>query len=447
MTFGLKKHMLSVLMVLQLAFLIAMPANAEIGYFNDTDETEVEEVIELEKEEQLEKEQQEQQVTTDGNQEREQEQTQEQKTIKEEIKTEPIKLNVEKNDLQEIIAPQEQEELPLKKKQNPLNLLKSTGYKFDKGIIKSQRFTFFSHGSFFMQAQNGSKFVDHTEFAANEFQSSTLFADNKTRLDWGYNFSRPTDYNSNFFAKISFAELWHKINEHQTVMIGNTRIQNGIEGGLSSSLLKFVARSQIARNFGNGISNSIRNKGTYEYLDYDIAFSDGSRHWQQVLGGAEVTALVSAKPFAKHKHKYGSLRVGGSIDHGRSHATGFTVVGGHANYDYKRFAFDFEYQYANGSSGIWYKRDKAHGLYTTLSYFVDPKVQLLARYDFFQNFDTKLVSNEYGVGVNYYITPRAKIMIDYILADNNGNSSPAHKIYIGADFTTYSIFDKLLERL
>ena len=111
MTFGLKKHMLSVLMVLQLAFLIAMPANAEIGYFNDTDETEVEEVIELEKEEQLEKEQQEQQVTTDENQEREQEQTQEQKTIKEEVKTEPIKLNVEKTDLQEIIAPQEQEEL------------------------------------------------------------------------------------------------------------------------------------------------------------------------------------------------------------------------------------------------------------------------------------------------------------------------------------------------
>ena len=262
MTFGFKKHMLSVLMVLQLAFLIAIPANAEIGYFNDTDETEVEEVIELEQE------QQQQPVTTDENQE------QEQKIIKEEVKTEPIKLNVEKTDLQEIITPQEQEELPLKKKQNPLNLLKSTGYKFDNGIIKSQRFTFFSHGSFFMQAQNGSKFVDHTEFVANEFQSSTLFADNKTRLDWGYNFSRPTEYNSNFFAKISFAELWHEINEHQTVMIGNTRIQNGIEGGLSSSLLKFVARSQIARNFGNGISNSIRNKGTYEYLDYDIAFSD-----------------------------------------------------------------------------------------------------------------------------------------------------------------------------
>ena len=141
------------------------------------------------------------------------------------------------------------------------------------------------------------------------------------------------------------------------------------------------------------------------------------------------------------------MRVGGSIDHGRSHATGFTVIGGHANYDYKRFALDFEYQYANGSSGIWYKKDEAHGLYTTLSYFVAPKVQLLARYDFFQNFDSKLVSNEYGVGVNYYITPRAKIMIDYILADNNVNSSPAHKIYIGTDFTTYSIFDKLFERL
>lgn len=462
MTFQFKKQAIA-LFALPLAMFFAMPANADIGYFNDADETEAEEVIKLEQEEKLEKEQQEEQQE----QKAETQEVQESQELQQEKKDQPvqqlnktlieekkspqkqeeIKLNVEKTNLQDVIAPQEQEELPLKKKQNPLNLLKSTGYKFENGFIKSQRFTFYTHGGFTMAAQKGSKFADHTEYAANEFQSSTIFANGKTRLDWGYNFSRPTDYNSNFFAKISFAELWHKINDNQMVMIGNTRVQNGIEGGMSSSLIKFVSRSQISRNFANAISNSVRNKGTYKYLDYDIAFSDGSRYWQQVLGGAEVTAIFSAKPLANHKHKYGSLKVGGSIDHGRSHAQGFTVVGGHALYDYKKFSLDFEYQYANGSAGSWYKSDKAHGLYTTASYFIDPKFQLLARYDYFQNFDTNLVSNEYGVGLNYYITPRAKLMLNYILCDNNVNSSPAHKIYLGADITTYSIFDKLLERL
>ena len=44
---------------------------------------------------------------------------------------------------------------------------------------------------------------------------------------------------------------------------------------------------------------------------------------------------MSVKPLAKNPEKYGKLKVGGSIDQGRAEGTTWTVVGGHALYDYK----------------------------------------------------------------------------------------------------------------
>ena len=333
------------------------------------------------------------------------------------------------------------------KRQNPLNLFRGQGYQFKKGPIKSQRISFFTHGGPNMTAQRGEPFHEHMDYAANEITLTTLFADNKTKFDLAYNFTRTRKYNNNLWAKFSIVELSHKINENQEIIIGQARIPNGYEGGISSSRLKFVTRSQIARTFGNSITNTVKNKGNYKYFSYEAALSDGSRYWQQLFGGGEITALASIKPLAEHDGKYGDLKIGGSIDHGRSHCMGFTVVGGHILYNYKKFFWNTEYQYANNSAGVWYNRGKAHGLYSSAGYFVTPKTEILARYDFFQNLDNHNISTEYGAGVNYYITPEAKLMLNYILAINEPNPAPSHKIYIGADIKYYSLIDKIFERL
>jgi hypothetical protein len=331
--------------------------------------------------------------------------------------------------------------------QNWYNLFLKNGYVFEKGIVKNQRFTYFMHGGDILDAQRGNDLSSYSSFAANEFQSSTAFRDDKTWFDWGINFSRKQTYNSKLLAKFSYVQLTHQFNEHQKVILGNCRVQNGIEGGSSSSNLRFVARSQIARTFGNSISDNIRNKGTYKYFDYDIGISDASRYWQNVFQGFEVTAIVSGKPLAKYENKYGKMKLGTSISHGKANDINWTVPGAHLFYENKNFGIDMEYQYANGYAGTWYSRDKAHGLYTTLYYYLTPKIQLATRYDYFKNFDKKKNNIEYTVGINYWFTKQCKFMVNYMLAKSNSKPQPSHKVYIGVDFTTYSLFDKLLENL
>lgn len=366
---------------------------------------------------------------------------------------EVIYLDVPKKDLKDVIADNISKEdektdvVKKKKRQNFFNLFREKGYQFEKGPIKSQRISFFTHGGVLMKAERNKDFLSKVDTPSNELLLSTQFADGKTSLEIAYNLSRSREHNSTFWGKFTAFEVIHKFNEHQTLRIGDTRLPNGYEGGSSSSLLHFIPRSQIAGNFGNGIAVAVRNQGKYKYLDYDVALSDGSRYLQEMLGGAEVTALASLKPLAKFNDKYGSLKIGGSIDHGRSHDMDFTVVGGHLMYKYKKFYWETEYQYANNYAGTWYHRGKAHGLYSTVGYFVTPKTELVARYDLFQKLDNHNINTEYSVGLNYYITPVAKIMLNYILGKDDKKPAPVHRIFMGVDIKFYSLVDKIFENI
>lgn len=334
-----------------------------------------------------------------------------------------------------------------KKKQNILNLFRENGYQFEKGPVKSQRISFFTHGGVLMTAERDKNFSSKMDTPTNEILWTTKFADNKTKLEITYNLSRTREFNNTFWGKFTNIEVIHDFNEHQTLRVGHTRLANGYEGGISSSQIHFLSRSQIVRHFGNSYSVGVRNQGNYKYFSYDVALSDGSRYLQNVFGGAEVTAFASLKPLAKFNDKYGSLKIGGSIDHGRSHGMDFTVVGGHLMYKYKNFYWENEYQYANNYAGKWYQRGKAHGLYSTVGYFITPKVEILARYDLFQKLNNHNISTEYTVGLNYYITPEAKIMLNYILAKDDKNPAPVHKIFMGADIKVYSLIDKIFENI
>ncbi|MBQ2645156.1 hypothetical protein IJG14_06270 [bacterium] len=359
----------------------------------------------------------------------------------------PIELNIEKNSIQDkIFEPKKDKKYSKKRIGEPtgtaFDLFRSSGYTFESGPIKNQKFRYFFHGGNLFNAKVHEDLSSNLSIAANEFQSETLFADNKTRLLWAFNFSRETNYDNNFFEKISFLFLERKINDNQVLMLGEMRTPNGIEGGSPSSSLKLVARSQIARNYGNYVSNGIRNIGKYKYLDYDIGIFDGSRFFNNNFKGYEFTGLASIKPLSKFDGKYGDLKIGGSIDVGKSE-NAFSVVGGHAIYNYKKLYADFEYMYANGSSGIYYGQGRSHGLYSTLGYFITPKLELLARYDFFQNLENDKVSQEYTAGLTYYFHPRVKLMLNYIYAMNDTSSEPSHKFYIGADFLSPYILDLL----
>lgn len=360
---------------------------------------------------------------------------------------ETIELNIQQDDIIDKIQAPKEDKLKVHKRLgeptgSPMDLFRSSGYSFEKGPIKNQKFRYFLHGGVLLNAQTHEDLSGTTSVAANELHSETLFADGKTTLMIAYNLTKHLDDANRFFQKFSSLYISHRFNEHQTLEIGETRVPIGYEGGISSSAIKMFSRSQIARTFGNYYSTGIKNTGKYKYGDYVIGYFDASRSFRNNFQGQEFAFLGTLKPLGKFDGKYGNLQIGGSIDSGNSD-NAFTVVGGHAIYDYKKFHADFEYLYANGMSGNHYGHGRAHGLYTTVGYFILPKVEVLARYDFMQNLDNDNVTQEYSTGLTYYFSPKVKLMLQYIYAMSDFSSNPSHKIYIGTDFSTSAILDLL----
>lgn len=355
-----------------------------------------------------------------------------------------INLQIEKTEISEAITGKKKRlfEDINKPTGNFTDIFKKAGYTFEAGPIKNQKIRYFYHGGNLFTARSDKDLSNTSVFTANEVQFETLFADNKTYLKAGFDFSKNTKYENRFFEKFSFLFLEHEFDKKHNVMLGEMRIPNGIEGRMPSTFLKVLSRSQIARTFGNGFSNGIRTTGNHKYLEYDMGIYDGSRSFAHCFSGQETAALVSVKPLEKFDGKYGKLKVGGSIDVGDG-KNAFSVVGGHAIYNYKKFYADFEYQYANGYAGAYYNQGRSHGLYTTVSYFVTPKLELVARYDFLQNLNTENVSREYTAGATWHVNKKVKFMLNYIYAMTDTSAIPSHKIFIGADILSTYLMDLL----
>lgn len=361
----------------------------------------------------------------------------------EEQALEPIELEKQENSLKDSIEKTIETDVEKTKKAlhsdaKIWSMFGTNGYEFESGLIKNFKVNGYFRFDNAMTAKRDTDFSSIMTFDSVELQTETLFRDNKTKLSASYNFVRDLDYDNNFFEKVSNLYVDHKFNENQTVRIGNARVPCGIEGGMSSSAIKFVTRGQISRNFGDARSVGVRNMGKYKYLDYDLGFYDSSRFMQKLFQGQEFAAIASVKPLAKYGDKYGKLKIGSSIDVGDADKH-YAVFGAHAIYEYKNFYWDFEYANANNSGGKYIKENDAHGFFTTLAYKITPKVEVLARYDYFKNRKNDKRTQEYTAGLNYYFNPHCKAVVNYVLAMNSNSSVPVHKIYVGARFTTAAL--------
>ena len=223
---------------------------------------------------------------------------------------------------------------------------------------------------------------------------------------------------------------------HHTVILGNTRTPTGYEGGIATTVIPFVARSQISRNFGNVRKVGLRIKGNYDFIDYDLGGYSSDTYFREFFPGAEFAGWANLKPLAKTNSKYGKMVLGGGITAGQKHQNYF-VSGVYAGYEYKKFMANFEYAAANGYNGNHtLSTNHAEGFYTTVGYKVTPKVQLLARYD--QYVPNKRVANnikrEYSAGVNYFLKGQAvKLMLNYVFCQNDLQKD-SHRIILGTQF-------------
>lgn len=321
---------------------------------------------------------------------------------------------------------------------NVWSVFGTQGYEFESGLVKNFKINGYFRFDNAMEAKRHEDFSSVMTFDSVELQTETLFRDGKTKLSASYNFVRDLDYDNNFFEKVSNLYLDHYFNEHQTIRLGNMRVPVGIEGGMSSSAIKFVTRSQIARNLGDARSFGVRNIGKYKYFDYDIGYYDSSRFMQRLFQGQEFAANAGIRPLAKFDDKYGVLKLGTSIDTGNADNS-YSVFGAYAQYFYKQFYWDFEYATSNGSGGKYIKQGDAHGFYTTVAYMLNKNIELLGRYDFYRNDNNDNVTQEFTAGINYYTRPNCKFVLNYVYAMSDTSAIPAHKIYMGARFTTSAL--------
>lgn len=234
----------------------------------------------------------------------------------------------------------------------------------------------------------------------------------------------------------SFSDVYigtNRIKNHR-LQLGYQRPAVGIEGKISAFQLPFTYRSQISRTFGTVRKNGVRIIGDYNILDYDLGLYSSSTYLKSFFSGAEFDGWINVNPLAKTDGKFGNIKLGGGIQHGKRNSD-YTVTGLYAEYKYKKFMANIEWANASGYNGFSGDVSTKHasGFYTTASYMLTPKAQLLARYDEFNPEHNVKNDNkrEYSLGLNYFVKgPGLKLFFNYVFCQN-ASAKDSHRIILG----------------
>ena len=206
---------------------------------------------------------------------------------------------------------------------------------------------------------------------------------------------------------------------------------------MSSFALPFAQRAQISREFGDAISTGISFIGNKGALEYNMGGYTSTRFTQGFKDGAEFIGRIGVKPFYKQEGSYFKnlkLYAGADVGH---RGENYGVYSAALTYEYKKFLMNFEYAYADGSNGDYFDPRKRQGFFATAGYNITPKLQLLARYDYFdRNLDeSKNINHEYIVGINYFVfKQRLKFALNYVFSNDEKTNTNKNAIYFLTQF-------------
>lgn len=221
---------------------------------------------------------------------------------------------------------------------------------------------------------------------------------------------------------------------NHAILFGNTRPGVGMEGEQSPYTLPLWSRSQIAKHFSAVRKVGLKVKGNYSLAEYDFGGYSSDTYFSEFMPGGEFDAWVNIKPFGKTDGKYGKMIAGGGVSAGERHDVEYMVSGAHLAYQYKKIWLRTEYANADGSNGATGLTDKKReGWNATLGYYLNKKLEVIARYDEFDADKKVAHSNirEYTAGMNYYIKGQAmKLVLNYIYCQTQ-NKLDSHKLLLG----------------
>lgn len=268
--------------------------------------------------------------------------------------------------------------------------------------------------------------------------AESKFGSKKYRFFTEYAFTRNTDDIGNaFFGKFSNLYIERNFSKNHRMRVGVSRSPIGLEGSMSSFALPFAQRAQISREFGDAISTGISFIGNKGALEYNMGGYTSTRFTQGFKDGAEFIGRIGVKPFYKQEGSYFKnlkLYAGADVGH---RGENYGVYSAALTYEYKKFLMNFEYAYADGSNGDYFDPRKRQGFFATAGYNITPKLQLLARYDYFdRNLDeSKNINHEYSVGINYFVfKQRLKFALNYVFSNDEKTNTNKNAIYFLTQF-------------
>ena len=272
-----------------------------------------------------------------------------------------------------------------------------------------------------------------TDYRNNFVQIGVMGRFRNTKTDFKFIVNPQGAHGRNYMQNfVADAFITNNSIPHHQIIIGYSRNQVGKEGGSSSYILPFIMRSQIARNFGSTRALGVRLVGSYDLIDYNLAFNSSDRYFRKWFAGPEFTGWVDFKPLGKTNGKYGNLVIGGGLNAGKNE-THYTVGSVYVGYKYKKLWTRFEYGIADGYNGSYVVDKKAQGFYGIVGYKITQKVQLIARYDQFDP-DRDVAHNtkrEYTAGINWFIKGQAlRLILNYVFCQNQ-NAPNSHRIMVG----------------
>lgn len=264
------------------------------------------------------------------------------------------------------------------------------------------------------------------------------FGDKKYRFFTEYAFTRNVDDLDNaFFGKFSNIYIERNFNDNHKMRIGVSRSPIGLEGSMSSFSLPFAQRAQISREFGDAISTGVSFIGHKGAFEYNLGGYTSTRYMQGFKDGAEFIGRVGVRPFYKQEGSYlNNLKLYAGADVGHR-GENYGVYSAAMTYEYKKFLMNFEYAYADGSNGDFFHPGQRQGFFTTVGWNFTPKLQLLARYDYFDtDVNQKNDSNhEYSIGINYFVfKQRLKFALNYVFSNNEKTNTNKNAIYFLTQF-------------
>ena len=258
--------------------------------------------------------------------------------------------------------------------------------------------------------------------------NSNSFDIRRARLDIRGNIVKPLEYRLHIdFAnspKILDAYLNWKINDYIALQAGQYKLLFSLENPYSPYDLEVIENSLVitnlvnysdvsgisanGRDIGIGLNGNFLRRDGYSIINYSIGVFNGSGiNTTDGNKDKDFSGILTIRPI-KHlslaaSHYNGSA---GKTDSTFQRVrTGFGV-----KYDDNRLLVRSEY--IQGKTGNF----RSEGVYAVVAYFVHPKVQVLAKYDYFKrNMSEKnTMQEDYTTGVNYLPVNNICLQFNYI---------------------------------